>query len=325
MGLCQDKDCYIVCSFDISGYEDHGKCKSPRRVLRGSEVTEPLMSVETTPPPRKKRIPSLVNMPTPPQRSEERVKKVNFQTNEDDDVAAQTKKALEPPESSRLARFDSVAMEKAMEFSVVPGRSLRCITPEVRDSAPSLGSSHASDLAPPVLNEPLHLTAESLNWATDLAESRLEEVRCHVEGSLRLKLCVRLISETFSFQVISAVRQWAWRLYPRKGTNPQSAVSKSSVLVPNSPDAVSVASGSRSKEADGMQFHVVESEGAIVTVWVEVPVLTAADGTLDLSASPGAAALGFRVWYTNEDTGVRLEAGDGVHLSKWHRWSLARR
>eukprot|EP00434_Breviolum_minutum_P004889 symbB.v1.2.004313.t2/scaffold188.1/size279614/2 len=66
----------------------------------------------------------------------------------------------------------------------------------------------------PELRTPLHLTGKFANWRTDFAPSRLRRVALE-KDTLRLAMCLRLTSQSFSFQVVSPSKGWNWRLYPR--------------------------------------------------------------------------------------------------------------
>lgn len=174
----------------------------------------------------------------------------------------------------------------------------------------------APPLPPPLpLKEPLYLTGAWAKWATNLAAGKLIQVPAP-EGFARLRLCVKMTSQSFSFQVVSADRGWKWRLYPRDAKNLKfTHVSKEGKLSPGDPDAVVVALGDL-KAGHGLNFHVLESDGAIVTVWLEVPVRSTGDALVLKDDSPA----GYRVWYTLEDTGVQYTGGDGIDLNKYSSW-----
>ncbi|OLP96355.1 hypothetical protein AK812_SmicGene21421 [Symbiodinium microadriaticum] len=155
-------------------------------------------------------------------------------------------------------------------------------------------------LLKPRLRTTLHLTGKFANWETTFAASKLQQVPA-VEGQsqerVRLKLCVKLNSQSLSFQVVNPEKDWSWRLYPRDAQPLRfTHVSKEGKLVANDPDAVVVAIGDL-KAGHGLNFHVVEEPGSIVTVWVEVPIVPVpGEDAVDLDfEGPGA-----RVWYTVE-------------------------
>merc|ERR1711865_813488 len=129
-------------------------------------------------------------------------------------------------------------------------------------------------------------------------------------GFQLLRLCVRLTSESLTFAVVSGQRQWAWRLYPRDAVPIRigfirSHVSKEGMLTCDGPDAVIVGLGNLSI-GHGLNFHVLEKDGAVVTVWVELPV-SENNGVDELRTD---TADGAKVWYTNEDTGIDHVGGD---------------
>ncbi|CAL1174301.1 unnamed protein product [Cladocopium goreaui] len=167
-----------------------------------------------------------------------------------------------------------------------------------------------SDL--PELRTPLHLTGNFADWRTDFAPSRLRRVALE-KDTLRLAMCLRLTSQSFSFQVVCPTKDWSWRLYPRDAQPIRfTHVSKEGKLVAGNADAVAVAVGDL-RAGHGLNFHVLERSGAVVTVWVEVPVVSKEEGTLDIQFESRRA----RVWYTLEDSGVQYEGGDGVDVDKY--------
>ncbi|OLP96354.1 hypothetical protein AK812_SmicGene21422 [Symbiodinium microadriaticum] len=155
----------------------------------------------------------------------------------------------------------------------------------------------------PRLRTRLHLTGTFADWKTSFALSRLVQVPKsdgQREDVVRLKLCVKLTSQSFSFQVVSPEKDWSWRLYPRDAQPMR--------------QRVAVAVGDLNA-GHGLNFHVVEKEGDIVTVWVEVPVQPPSADVVEVNFQ-GAGA---RVWYTLEDTGVQYTGGDGVDLDRY-KW-----
>merc|ERR1712061_780117 len=100
----------------------------------------------------------------------------------------------------------------------------------------------ASELTRPFLKEPLHLTGSFAKWSTKFPESRLLPAQAlSPEGTVRLRLCVRLTSASFSFQVVTAEREWSWRFYPRDAQNIRfTNVSRAGLLKEREPGAVAV-------------------------------------------------------------------------------------
>ncbi|CAK9055944.1 unnamed protein product [Durusdinium trenchii] len=187
---------------------------------------------------------------------------------------------------------------------------------EAEASSKRLVLEEESDL--PQLRTPLHLTGTFAEWRTDFAPSRLRRVALE-QDTLRLAMCLRLTSQSFSFQVVSPSKGWTWRLYPRDAQPIRfTHVSKEGKLVAGEANAVAVAVGDM-RAGHGLNFHVVEQTGAVVTVWVEVPVSQEQD-FLTVRFDSNRAV---RVWYTLEDQGVQYEGGDGVDLEKyrWMGWS----
>eukprot|EP00439_Symbiodinium_sp_Y106_P079736 s727_g18.t1 len=170
----------------------------------------------------------------------------------------------------------------------------------------------------PRLRTRLHLTGTFADWKTSFALSRLVQVPKsdgQREDVVRLKLCVKLTSQSFSFQVVSPEKDWSWRLYPRDAQPMRfTHVSKEGRLVAAQPAAVAVAVGDLNA-GHGLNFHVVEKEGDIVTVWIEVPVQPPSADVVEVDFQ-GAGA---RVWYTLEDTGVQYTGGDGIDLDRY-KW-----
>mmetsp|Transcript_82614 Transcript_82614/g.242436 ORF Transcript_82614/g.242436 Transcript_82614/m.242436 type:complete len:304 (+) Transcript_82614:80-991(+) len=165
------------------------------------------------------------------------------------------------------------------------------------------------------LTESLHLTGNFAKWSTNFPQAQLQPVPSGSASTARLKLCVKMTSMSFSFQVVSSKRQWNWRLYPRDAQPLKWAhVSQEGRLQSDKPDAVAVGVGDLNT-GHGLNFHVVEEDPTTVTIWVEVPVSSAEDG---LVLQTGTAT-GARVWYTKEDTGVQFVGGDGVDLNKY-KW-----
>ena len=95
----------------------------------------------------------------------------------------------------------------------------------------------------------------------------------------------------------------------------RSHVSKEGMLTCDDPDAVIVGLGNLSI-GHGLNFHVLEKEGAVVTIWVELPIFEN-KGVVELRTD---TADGAKVWYTNEDTGIDHVGGDGMDLSKYRKW-----
>eukprot|EP00927_Polykrikos_kofoidii_P060773 TRINITY_DN55690_c0_g1_i1.p1 TRINITY_DN55690_c0_g1~~TRINITY_DN55690_c0_g1_i1.p1 ORF type:complete len:361 (-),score=45.56 TRINITY_DN55690_c0_g1_i1:110-1192(-) len=350
MGACQDKEFYVVCSWDND--EIHHEKQRPSRI-REVSVTQKIdagrvstaaaakgsshtfTSIKSTTPsidvdPRDgHEIPAtasaevrcrpadqiLTRKPLASGNTPKR--KVGFSLESFEEAQGGDEAHLSPLHSPaggvRLERKSSLTFAAMQSHAFEPRKKMTLGDLTQEDSS----DRSTDEIAALVLNEPLHLCAGALQWATKCEASRLEEVRIVCDGALRLRLCIRLTSGSLSFQVVSAIRKMKWRLHPRHdGANRQckGASAGSFQLVPGSPDAIGVALGDE-RVGTSLTFCIVESVGTVVTVWVEVPVSVASNGTLDLSASPEASALGFRVWYTTEDTGVRLEIGDGVDVS----------
>jgi len=172
--------------------------------------------------------------------------------------------------------------------------------------------------APPMkrLKDSFHLTGTFAKWVTDFAPSRLEQVPSGREGVARLKICIKLTSQSFSFQVVSAEQKWTWRLYPRDAVNIRfTHVSKEGKLNAGNPDEVIVGLGG-SKAGHGLNFHVIEAAGVVVSIWIEVPVQDSRKEPSVLEPRYDTVD-GARVWYTLEDTGVQYTGGDNVDLNKY--------
>jgi hypothetical protein len=115
---------------------------------------------------------------------------------------------------------------------------------------------------------------------------------------------------------------FTWRLYPRDavpiklGGFIKTHVSKEGWLTNGDPSAVAVGLGDL-KIGHGLNFHVLEMEGTVVTIWVEVPAID--DGVSQLELNKDTAD-GCRVWYTKEDTGIQNCGGDMMDLRKYRKY-----
>lgn len=171
-----------------------------------------------------------------------------------------------------------------------------------------------------LMQDDIYLTGTWANWSSDFPEGWLEPVQGGSKGTALLKLCVKLTSQSFTFQVITPEHDWKWHLYPH-GATPikigwiSSHVSKEGLLSEGLKDHAVVGLGN-DKLGHGVNFHVVEKPGTTVTIYVQVPSKPSDDGTalaLRTDTVEGAC-----IWYTVEDTGLQLTAGDGVNLS-WYK------
>eukprot|EP00927_Polykrikos_kofoidii_P082477 TRINITY_DN8214_c1_g1_i1.p1 TRINITY_DN8214_c1_g1~~TRINITY_DN8214_c1_g1_i1.p1 ORF type:complete len:357 (+),score=55.92 TRINITY_DN8214_c1_g1_i1:112-1182(+) len=347
MGACHDKEVYIVCSFGNDEIRDEKQRQSRTRdevrvAANGNPHTFTFSNPTTSPmdvDPRVevpfesttdaaahdgREIPvrssaevecrtadlNLVDTSPVSGNAEKKTKHVGFAAESSEKTPGGHQHGLSPLQSPYVERKSGLPFTALQSRAFEPKRKIT-LGDIPRDESED---SSVHEIAALILNEPLHLSTEALQWATDFEDSRLEEVRTVCEGALRLKLCIRLTSGSLNFQVVSAVRKMSWRLYPRcDGASRVPAAGFQ--LLPGLPDAIGVALGD-DRIGTSSTFSIVECVGTIVTVWVEVPVSVASNGNLDISASPEASALGFRVWYTKEDTGVRLEIGDGVDVSQ---------
>jgi hypothetical protein len=172
------------------------------------------------------------------------------------------------------------------------------------------------------LTEPVYLTGPWAKWGTSFADGLLEPVPSKSTSTALLILCVRMTSQSFTFQVITPERKWDWHLYPRDAKPIKigfisSHVSKEGLLKAASPDNAIVGLGDQ-KLGHGINFHVVQKPGTIVTVWVEVPTKTSGDGNSMILRTDTAS--GARIWYTLEDTGVQCVAGDGINLERYRKY-----
>jgi len=161
-------------------------------------------------------------------------------------------------------------------------------------------------------SEPLRLSGLPNSWS--LTTEGLCFIPDSSHGTARQRLCVKLTSNSFSFQVISAVQLWDWRLFPRDAVLQYQHfgvhASTEGQLKCDDKDAVAVAHCGRvdSKRGHGKNFHILEPAGTVVTLFVEMG--SPCDG------QPKE----FRMWYTREDTGVTFSGGDGIDLSKYKKW-----
>jgi hypothetical protein len=153
-------------------------------------------------------------------------------------------------------------------------------------------------------------------------EALLEPMPSSSQSVAMLRIGVKLTSQSFTFQVITQERKWDWHLYPRDAKPIKigfisSHVSKEGLLKAGEKDFAVVGLGDQ-KLGHGINFHVVEPPGTTVTIWVEVPAKPSGDGkTLKLRTD---TAEGARIWYTVEDTGVQLVAGDGINLERYRKY-----
>lgn len=224
-----------------------------------------------------------------------------------------------PPSAVKEIHDQKPATESKAARSSEPAASEETVRFPAQ-SVTALPSSSAEARTSLMLVESIHLTGNWAKWLTNHGPAKMTQMNSGSssslpEGVVRLHLCLTMNSQSFSFQVVSAKHQWNWRLYPKDAKPVWGMhVSKEGKLTDGSPDAVSVGRGD-GKLGHGLNFHVVESAGAVVTIWVEVPV-KAGHGGVELRIDD---AKGCRVWYTKEDTGAQLTAGDGVDLAKY-KW-----
>lgn len=236
---------------------------------------------------------------------------------------------LERRRSEHLSNVEGVGASNADAAEVSPDgvvaeleAAMASGRPPAEDGAPPPGTAGAGpgaaakeaaqESVSPLLEE-LYLTGTFASWATDFKQTHMTQVASTTEGTAKLRMCLKLTSQSFSFQVVSAKREWNWRLYPRDAKNIRfTHASKEGRLKPNEPNAVIVGLGDL-KAGHGLNFHVIEEAGVIATVWIEVPVTSTPSGLVVRTDT----AAGARVWYTLEDTGVQYLGGDGVDLNKY--------
>lgn len=188
-----------------------------------------------------------------------------------------------------------------------------CSTAPVSDTDVKPFGFDQAEVLDALARDPLYLTGIFTKWKVNQESARLQFGEPGADVA-RLRLCVKMSSQSFSFTVVCAPRGWAWRLYPRDARNVFGThASKEGRLRPEQPDAVAIAVGDKWK-GHKLNFHVVEDVGTVVTIWVEVPLKKGPDGQVSLVFS---TAEGARVWYTKEDTGVQCEGGDGIDLKKY--------
>merc|ERR1712190_294763 len=166
------------------------------------------------------------------------------------------------------------------------------------------------------------LTGIFAKWVTNFEEGRLVPVPSKVKGAALLKACVRLTSQSFSFQVVQHERQWTWRLYPRDAKPIKvgfitSHVSKEGFMKAGVPEAVAVGVGD-GKRGDGLNFHCVETKGAVVTIYIQVPAAPSADDESYVLRTDTEDH--YQIWYTKEDTGVQCVGGDNINLSNYKKY-----
>eukprot|EP00747_Dinoflagellata_sp_TGD_P168182 gnl/TRDRNA2_/TRDRNA2_193975_c0_seq1.p1 gnl/TRDRNA2_/TRDRNA2_193975_c0~~gnl/TRDRNA2_/TRDRNA2_193975_c0_seq1.p1 ORF type:complete len:312 (+),score=62.28 gnl/TRDRNA2_/TRDRNA2_193975_c0_seq1:33-968(+) len=232
-------------------------------------------------------------------------------------------------DDATVAAASSDSMVAVAEPAVVPPdrQASSAARPSPTDSEPPPTAKREAEPPRhvlPLLQEPIHLVGSFTNWATNCAETRLQPTADSGNESIaRLQLCVQLTSVSFSFQVVSAVHGWNWRLYPAdaKPNRWGAHASMEAKLKSDSRDAVVVAVGN-SKEGHGLNFHIIESSGAVVTIFVEVPVCSSPSGPLKLRTD---TTEGVRVWYESGAAGsdIQYSGGDGVDFSKYKhlaRW-----
>merc|ERR1712232_1174839 len=162
-------------------------------------------------------------------------------------------------------------------------------------------------------------------WCTNDPSGRLVPVPATTPGTALLRYCVRMASDSFSFMVVEGGKRgyddFTWRLYPRDAVPIKlgfikSHVSKEGMLTSGDPNAVPVGRGDL-KVGHGLNFHVLEKKGTVVTIWVEVPAIDDGGPHLDLNTSTADKC---RVWYTKEDNGIQQSGGDMMDLSKYRKW-----
>mmetsp|Transcript_61253 Transcript_61253/g.138189 ORF Transcript_61253/g.138189 Transcript_61253/m.138189 type:complete len:291 (-) Transcript_61253:91-963(-) len=286
MGCCQDKELLIVCSWDWD-YEYRPRSGDERIHLRASKAAAIAASTRAAA--------------------------------STDGGSCASRAAGGPPPGRSVGRGIGEDGEGGIGGSGCGDGSALDAPPVTAAPLPVLvadqaaNQEEAGDISELLLLETFYLTGKFAGWSASFPEGRLMQDSAR-EGMARLRLCVRLTSSSFSFQVVSSKRQWTWRLYPKDAKNIRfTHASKEGHLQVGDPDAVVVGVGNL-KVGHGLNFHIVEPEGTVLTVWVEVPVSVIPDGLALEDLGQGA-----RVWYTIEDTGVQYTGGDGIDLMKY-KW-----
>merc|ERR1719263_2638818 len=117
-----------------------------------------------------------------------------------------------------------------------------------------------------LLSDAVCLTGPWSKWATAFPNATLEPMPANAKkGTALLKLCVKLTSQSFSFQVITDERKWKWHLFPRDAVPIRigfisSHVSKEGLLKAGKQDPAIVGLGN-DKMGHGINFHVIEKAG----------------------------------------------------------------
>lgn len=228
-------------------------------------------------------------------------------------------KEAESPRTKTVVDIDEVMLSEIdCETSTVASQSPTddALEQDASDST----VTDSTDETKFALVEDVYLTGPWSNWKTNSKDGLLEAVPTTSTTVGLLKLCVRLTSQSFSFQVITDKLKWDWHLYPRDAKAIKigfisTHVSKEGFLRAGSKDAV-IGLGDK-KLGHGVNFHVVEKPGTVVTVWIEVPTKPAGAEGLALRTDTTDGA---RIWYTVEDTGVQCVAGDGINLDRYKKY-----
>lgn len=273
MGCCQNKEIYIGCACDCWG---KGQYKGGiKAAFPGSEDSDQQEEI-------------VISQPEAPVSADPFAASETFQATSASPSTAPAQPEVQPTVTSQPA-------------------------PELPKESSSTQKEEKKPLPKPVLSEQLHLTGKWAQWLTNEPSARLVQDFTHDrQGTALLRLCVKLSSQSFSFQVVSPSRDWTWRLFPNDAkAHWMGHFSKEGQLLAGQRDQVPVGIGD-GKKGHSLNFHVVESTDAVATIWVEVPVQS--DGAQQ-HLQPNAE--GYRVWYTLEDTGVQLTAGDGIDLNRY--------
>mmetsp|Transcript_69637 Transcript_69637/g.121125 ORF Transcript_69637/g.121125 Transcript_69637/m.121125 type:complete len:380 (+) Transcript_69637:102-1241(+) len=200
------------------------------------------------------------------------------------------------------------------EAASVPASASRQSAVATETSAAPRSGVDESEVLSALARDALYVAGVFTGWSVEEEYARLQPALIKEPGAdvARLRLCVQLSSQSFTFCIVCARRGWNWRLYARDARNVFGThASKEGRLWSDQPDAVAIAVGDKWK-GHALNFHVVEDAGTIVTIWVEVPLKRADNGQVFVNFY---TARGARVWYTKEDTGVQCRGGDGIDLS----------
>lgn len=174
----------------------------------------------------------------------------------------------------------------------------------------------------PIMEDAIYLTGpwKGGDWKLE-TKAKLLPCPGAPPGMLRMCVCVKLTSQSFSFQVVAPSQDWNWRLYPRDGKNHFGThVNSQGIMVAGNKNKVIVGVGDK-KKGHALNMHVIDfdqkTREVIVTIYIELPVkpgIESGNIRLDTTTEPREPC---RAWFENAESEPIIEAGDGYDIDKY--------